>query len=277
MKTIIFYASTYKGNTLKIAKSMAKTLSAELVSIDNKDTSELDISSYSLIGFGSGINFAGHNITLQRFVSELPLQGKNVFIFSTHCRPFLGNYHKPLKGILKRKEARLVGEFSCAGFDRTGPWVAMDGYNKNRPNDKDLFKARLFAEKLQRKLHPLAGISQLPIVQYRQSIAIRQKEQEEIAGNRIVFLNTSTCISCGKCLKICPMNLFKNYEGEILPTNELNCIQCQLCAQKCPTHSIYIDESFINGLRIALREAFSKNLQNSYMSLVFKRNLKGKK
>ena len=35
MRTIILYRSSYKGNTLKIAQSMADALSAELVSVDN--------------------------------------------------------------------------------------------------------------------------------------------------------------------------------------------------------------------------------------------------
>lgn len=42
MKTIIFYSSTYNGNTLKIAESMAATLSADLVSIDAK-ISDMDL------------------------------------------------------------------------------------------------------------------------------------------------------------------------------------------------------------------------------------------
>ena len=31
MKTVIFYSSIYNGNTLKIAESMAATLSADLI------------------------------------------------------------------------------------------------------------------------------------------------------------------------------------------------------------------------------------------------------
>ena len=67
MKTIIFYRSSYRGNTLKIAESMKDALSAELVSIDSNPS--IDLSNYDLIGFGSAINFAAHDIRLQRFVS----------------------------------------------------------------------------------------------------------------------------------------------------------------------------------------------------------------
>lgn len=264
MKTIIFYSSTYSGNTLKIAESMGIVLSADLVSIET-DTSGIDLSKYNLIGFGSAIHFAEHNIKLQRFVSALSLQGKNVFIFSTRCRPFIGNYHKTLKEKLKRQKANLIGEFSCVGFDRTGPWVLINGYNKNRPNTNDLFKARLFAEELQRKLNPLSSIAKAPVAEYEQGVAIRLKGESRIAGGNVVFLNTTSCIKCGKCMKVCPMSIFQKSDV-LLPMNEENCIQCQLCTKHCPTNSIYINESFTNGMRIALREMFSSKLQDCYSS-----------
>lgn len=261
MKTIIFYRSSYRGNTLKIAESMADALFAELVSIDSNPS--IDLSDYDLIGFGSAINFAAHDIRLQRFVTSQNLKGKNVFIFSTRCRPFLGAYHSPLKKIIEAKGGIIVGEFSCQGFDRTGPWVLMDGYNKARPNERDMFKARLFSEKLRWKLHPLALIYKNPVTRCSEGVPIRRKNSDIVAGNKVVFLNTSTCINCGKCIKVCPMHIFTQ-KDTVLPIDEKNCIQCRLCADNCPTSSIYIHESFLNGLRIAIRESFSDKLQNSY-------------
>lgn len=41
MKTIIFYRSSYRGNTLKIAESMKDALSAELVSINSNPSIDL--------------------------------------------------------------------------------------------------------------------------------------------------------------------------------------------------------------------------------------------
>lgn len=251
MKAVIIYCSTYKGNTLKIAKTMAEELSAQLFTTE--DAANLDLNGYDLIGLGAGINFAQHNIHLLRLVERQSLEGKNVFIFSTRCRPFLGGYHKALKHILKKKQANLLGEYSCCGFDRTGPWVAMGGYNKNRPNEKDLFKARLFAAKM------------------RSAIRFSPDNNNQVVGN-IVRLNTSTCITCGKCLRICPMHVFTSCASikektNIIPATEQNCIQCQMCAENCPTGSLYINESFLNGLRIAIKEMVSDKLQTAYRSI----------
>ncbi len=226
---------------------MADAFSAELMPIDGNPT--IDLSDYDLIGFGSAINFAAHDIHLQKFVSEQNLNGKNIFIFSTRCRPLLGAYHKPLRKIIEKKGGKIIGEFSCRGYDRTGPWVLMDGYNKARPDERDIFKARLFADKLRRKV-------------LEKTI---MHDAEHIAGNKTVFLNTSTCVNCGKCIAVCPMHIFVR-KDKVVPFNDENCIQCQLCADKCPTSSIFIKESFLNGLRIALRESFSDKLQKCYNS-----------
>lgn len=93
---------------------MADALAAELVCIDSNPS--IDLSDYDLIGFGSAINFAAHDIRLQRFVSSQNLKGKNVFIFSTRCRPFLGAYHQPLRKIVEAKGGIIAGEFSCRGI-----------------------------------------------------------------------------------------------------------------------------------------------------------------
>ena len=184
MRTIILYRSSYKGNTLKIAQSMADALSAELVSVDNTPT--IDLSGYDLIGFGSAINFA-LRYPASKICFEQNLDGKNVFIFSTRCRPFLGAYHRPLKKIIERKGGIIAGEFSCRGFDRTGPWVLMNGYNKARPNERDMFKAWLFAEGLRRKLHPLASVHKNPVFGYSDGIPIRHKGQIWFSVTRWCF------------------------------------------------------------------------------------------
>lgn len=66
---------------------MADALAAELVCIDSNPS--IDLSDYDLIGFGSAINFAAHDIRLQRFVSSQNLKGKNVgnYIQSYSLKP----------------------------------------------------------------------------------------------------------------------------------------------------------------------------------------------
>lgn len=266
MKTLIVVSSTYLGNTMKIANAMAEQIKATIQTPEKADVS--DIASYDLIGFGSGINFASHSKQIISFVENAPLQGKKVFIFSTRCRPVLGQYHKKLKNLIVGKGGILLGEFSCVGFDRTGPWVGMNGYNKDRPNSKDMFKAGLFALKMKKQAHPLFNIKKLyPVVAEHEGLPMRKNGVNEVVGN-IVGLNTTSCIRCGKCVKTCQLNVFETTEGdtakEILPVGEMNCIMCENCEKACPTDSIFINESFRNGLRILVRDSSSDKLQSAY-------------
>ena len=52
----------------------------------------------------------------------------------------LGSYYRLLE-----KEFEIIGEFSCLGFDTSGPLRFVGGKNKEHPNGEDLDKARKFA------------------------------------------------------------------------------------------------------------------------------------
>lgn len=264
MKILIIISSTYLGNTMKVAKAMAQELKATIKC--PKEVTLSDIYSADLIGLGSGINFASHNKEIISLVEKQSIAGKKIFIFSTRCRPLLGSYHKKLKSLIAQKEGILLGEFSCVGFDRTGPWVAMNGYNKGRPNEKDLFKSTLFALQIRKKAHPLWGFkkaySQLSACE---DLPLRSDGIHTIVGNT-VLLNTSTCIACGKCSKNCPMNVFtiKDDAKTPLPVSEKNCIMCGKCEKGCPVDAVFVNETFSNGLRILFRESSCDKLQKAY-------------
>lgn len=266
MKTLIIVSSTYLGNTMKVAKAMAEDLKATVLT--PMEAAQSDISAFDLIGFGSGINFASHNKEIILLMKNISIKGQKVFIFSTRCRPILGGYHKKLKALIEEKEGVLLGEFSCVGFDRTGPWAGMDGYNKNRPDDKDLFKAKLFAARIRKKAHPLTNFRKKYAVSSDfEGLNLRTDGLNKVIGN-IVLLNITSCISCGRWVKNCPLNVFSTDENKkvILPTGEMDCIMCGKCEKDCPSDAIFINESFRNGLRILFREVSCDKLQTAYWS-----------
>lgn len=45
------------------------------------------------------------------------------------------------------------------------------------------------------------------------------------------------CISCGKCLKVCPMNVEMNNNSR-WRTNATECILCQKCTKACPANAL---------------------------------------
>jgi len=154
MKNLIVYASMHHGNTEKVAKAIAEILNAELVKPHEVDITTL--SKYDLIGFGSGIYYVKHHSSLLGLIDKLPtLKNKKAFIFSTSGLRKIRFFHecdKALKRNLLDKGFDIIGEFSCPGFDTNGLLKFIGGIRKDRPNKKDLEKARNFARDLSKKL-----------------------------------------------------------------------------------------------------------------------------
>lgn len=59
-----------------------------------------------------------------------------------------------------------------------------------------------------------------------------------------IDLNQSTCIKCGKCVKICPSVIFvqKETKKEVEVQNITSCIGCGHCVAVCPTNSVIHSE-----------------------------------
>jgi flavodoxin len=153
MKALIIYSSFHHQNTEKIARRIAKTIPADLISLENLKNQE--IQKYQLIGLGSGIYFGRHDQRLLALVKKIArVKGKKAFVFSTSGIiriPGLYDFHKPLRRELILKGFQIVGEFSCRGRDTYYKFLKLfGGLNKNRPNQKDFKKAQEFAKKLKK-------------------------------------------------------------------------------------------------------------------------------
>jgi flavodoxin len=126
---------------------MTYVLNADILEPANIDISNLE--EYDLIGFGSGIYGWKHHNSLLNLIDKLPQTNKKAFIFSTRGNFIrivpLKNYHNKLRSGLLKKGFKIIGEFSCLGFDTSGPLRFTGGKNKSHPDEKDLEDARNFA------------------------------------------------------------------------------------------------------------------------------------
>jgi flavodoxin len=156
----IVVASIHHGNTQKVAQAMAEVLSAEIVC--SADATLKMLSQYDVIGFGSGIYFGKHHASLTELVNGMENVPSQVFIFSTAGLPFLARlFHWPLRRALRRHGCRILGEFSCRGWDTVGPLVLICGINRHHPNDFDLKRAQQFAIDIRDDLSHETGQSEL--------------------------------------------------------------------------------------------------------------------
>lgn len=152
MKTLIVCDSVYHGNTKKIADVLAAELDAPVLA--SSEVTEARLQEYGLVGFGSGIYGGMHYRGLLDFVDKLPLKQKGkAFIFSTNMlgRNFIDMHHKRLRDKLEKKGFEILGEFSCKGYDNSGPLKLIGGINKGKPDEGDFERARMFARTIKEK------------------------------------------------------------------------------------------------------------------------------
>ena len=151
MKTLIIYCSEYKKNTEKIAKIFAEKTNAHLINI--RDDNNIDIESYNLIGFGSGVYRESLSPKLFKLVDNLNIKGKNTFVFSTSGIG-MKFYNNKLTKMLLSKGAINRGSFACKGsfvpkeFIDNKVFDIIGKLSQGHPNNKDFKEAEKFIEKI---------------------------------------------------------------------------------------------------------------------------------
>jgi flavodoxin len=142
MKVLIIYNSVHRGNTEKIAKEMAESIDADILSYNEVDG--YNVLDYDLVGFGSGIYYGKPGKDFVEFIDRLPVvKNKRAFVFTTSGKGD-SSYSEKLAAKVSENGFKIVGEFSCKAFDAWGPLKLIGGINKGRPNSDDLKSAHNF-------------------------------------------------------------------------------------------------------------------------------------
>lgn len=157
MKVLILYYSAYRKHTEKIAEIFASSIECDLVNL--KESKDINIEDYDLIGFGSGVYRENIHEKLFALVEKLDLKGKYTFVFSTSGvgMKFYNNgliKHIESKGGINKGSFACIGSFSPSEFTDKKIFNLMGKMSQGHPNDKDLKKAVRFLKDL------MASISQ---------------------------------------------------------------------------------------------------------------------
>jgi flavodoxin len=154
MKSLVIVYSYHHNNTAKIANAFSEVLHAQVKTPDQVIAE--DLQEYDLIGFGAGIDSGRHYKPLLDLVDRLPSVHKKAgFIFSTSGMQGdtkVEKDHALLREMLESKGYRIVGEFSCKGYNTNSFLKYFGGMNKGRPNREDLEHAKVFAQSLKESL-----------------------------------------------------------------------------------------------------------------------------
>lgn len=55
-------------------------------------------------------------------------------------------------------------------------------------------------------------------------------------------VDQTSCVACGCCVKICPMQAIQVYKGIAAQVDPAKCVGCGKCAKECPASVITICE-----------------------------------
>ena len=145
MRVLIIYHSEHHQNTEKIARTMAAKIEVELK--EAKDVNTEDINDHDILGFGSGVYNGRLHKDLSEIIDNIPYQdNKKSFIFSTTgSMTYSRLAHDRFRSLLIKKGFKVIGEFSCLGFDTA---LTREGINKGRPDKEDLENAEGFIESI---------------------------------------------------------------------------------------------------------------------------------
>ena len=152
-RPLILCKSVHHGNTAQVAEAMAGVLGAEIVAPEAVPSTSLQ--GRPLVGFGSGVYYGRMHGDLDAWLEALPdttEAATPAFVFSTSGLPWLAWFwHRFVRRLLARKGFRVLGEFSCGGYDTWGPLRFIGGFNRSRPDECDLERAKTFAAGLARR------------------------------------------------------------------------------------------------------------------------------
>lgn len=56
------------------------------------------------------------------------------------------------------------------------------------------------------------------------------------------FVNTSDCVACGCCVKVCPIGAISIHFGISAKVDQQRCVGCGRCVKECPASIISVRE-----------------------------------
>jgi len=151
MASLIICKSVHHNNTMKLAQAMAEVLACDI--IEPAEVNDDILNEHDLIGIGSGIYNGAHHPTILKMIERIgdhPQKRAFVFSTSTIC---LKRMHETILSALNNKGFKIIGEFQCRGFmTYSFTKYLLGGLNKGKPNERDLEKAKNFANEMLTKI-----------------------------------------------------------------------------------------------------------------------------
>lgn len=171
---------------------------------------------------------------VQNWLENTRLTGNKNFYFVLTCGGNIGNAGKYLKKLCTKMNVNFCG---CTGITMPENYIALF----STPTEE---KAMQIIEQAEGAIDYTALIIKNGDKLPQLNISFRDSINSGIMNNIFYplfvhtkkFYTTNDCVSCGKCVNICPLNNVKIENGK--PKWGDNCTHCMACICRCPNEAI---------------------------------------
>ena len=232
MKKNIVYVFTGTGNSLKVAKDIAKAFGeCEIISMGSDTRYDLE-GGYETIGFVFPTYYRGEPRKVKEFIKRLNLQrNKNAYYYAiTTMGKYDGNSLNHIKKLLKRKKIILHYAKALDMFSNYVISYDMRDTIVEETKQSEIDFEPILHDIINRKTNKVARLEPLQEIAYRSLIGFVPEMDK-------FYSVTDDCNKCGICEKVCPVdNIEINEVGH--PNFKHHCEQCVACIQFCPKKAI---------------------------------------
>lgn len=231
MATIFYFSGT--GNSLSIARGIAKKLDAKLVSI--VDAMGGENQKDDVVGIVTPIYFMDIPDIVKKFLRSYDFD-KNSYIFTAvTCGADEGIAFNTMSEILKERGLKLSYGYKKALPDNSIAMVTSEAKKKEMLNSQPMDIEKICNDVKQRVSNSKGFKKSIKSYTFGKILKKGFKFFYKIDRKTI---DSSKCIKCGTCERVCPVSNIVKKEG--IYTIGKECENCFACAQWCPKRAISV-------------------------------------
>lgn len=247
---ILYFSGT--GNSEYVAKRIGKEIGDETLNLFEKirddDFSELQSRRPWVIVVPT---YAWRIPRIvERWLKQTQLTGSKAIYFVMTCGENIGNAGKYLRKFCEEKKLNYYG---CAGIKMPENYIALFSTPKEKAALKIIEKSESVIDSTavmikNKQKFPQAKISMVD----KLSSGVVNELFYPMFVHAKKFYATDQCISCGKCVGVCPLKNVRMKDGK--PMWKENCTHCMACISRCPAEAIEYGKRSVNKPRYVCKK-----------------------
>ena len=244
---ILYFSAT--GNSRYCAEFLASKTGDKIISLNEmmkNNISVIDCTGEKNLGIVAPTYDMDLAYAVAEFLERLEFQnvGGKIYSYGVFtCGSICGDCGDTLKKILAEKNINLNAAFAVIMPDNYVPMFKQKSTDeKNSMLSKADETLKKIAEEIKAEKNIFRLTGKLPRIAMFFVHKFFIPSQKKVKG----FSVNENCTGCGKCEKVCPMNIIKIQNNKPVWTKD-SCACCLACLHRCPVQAINRGKSAQNG------------------------------